>query len=109
MLPLRQHFKKCQCSRPAESLSLAKVLTSGANPTIASYNASAVNIYNATCCLVRFENKNIVLHIEKTLYPTSTLALYLVVDSTVAGLGPGANPTTSEFTYNNIKASVVVG
>jgi hypothetical protein len=28
----------------------------GANPTIASYNASAVKIYNATSSLVRFEN-----------------------------------------------------
>jgi hypothetical protein len=31
----------------------------GANPTIASYNASVVNFYNATGSLVRFENKNI--------------------------------------------------
>jgi hypothetical protein len=29
----------------------------GANPTIASYNASAVKIYNATNTLVRFKNK----------------------------------------------------
>jgi hypothetical protein len=32
---------------------------SGANPEIASYNASAVNIYNATSSLTRSENKNI--------------------------------------------------
>jgi hypothetical protein len=32
-----------------------------ANPTIASYNASAVIFYNATSSLVRFENKNIYL------------------------------------------------
>jgi hypothetical protein len=31
----------------------------GANPTIASYNASAVNINDATSSLVRFENKKI--------------------------------------------------
>jgi hypothetical protein len=31
----------------------------GPNPTIASCNASAVKIYNATSSLVRFENKNI--------------------------------------------------
>jgi hypothetical protein len=30
-----------------------------ANPTIASYNASIVNFYNATSSLARFENKNI--------------------------------------------------
>jgi hypothetical protein len=32
---------------------------SGANPTIASYNASVVNFYNATSSLARFKNKNI--------------------------------------------------
>jgi hypothetical protein len=31
----------------------------GANPTIASYNASAVNFYTATGSLARFENKKI--------------------------------------------------
>jgi hypothetical protein len=33
-------------------------LLSGANPTIASYNASVVNFYNDTGSLERFENKN---------------------------------------------------
>jgi hypothetical protein len=33
---------------------------SGANPTIASYNASVENFYNATGILARFENKNII-------------------------------------------------
>jgi hypothetical protein len=32
-------------------------LKSGANPTIASYNASVVNFYNATDYLARFETK----------------------------------------------------
>jgi hypothetical protein len=31
----------------------------GANPTIASYNARVVNFYNATDNIARFENKNI--------------------------------------------------
>jgi hypothetical protein len=31
----------------------------GANPTIASYNASVVNFYNAAGSLARFENKKI--------------------------------------------------
>jgi hypothetical protein len=35
------------------------------NPTIVSYNASAVKIYNATSSLVRFENKNIFFCLEK--------------------------------------------
>jgi hypothetical protein len=34
-------------------------ITSGANPTIVSYNTSAVKIYNATSSLVRFENKTV--------------------------------------------------
>jgi hypothetical protein len=33
----------------------------GGNPTIMSYNASAVNIYNAASSLVRFENKKNIL------------------------------------------------
>jgi hypothetical protein len=39
--------------------------TSGPNPTIASYNASVVKIYNATSRSVRFENKNIFFYFEK--------------------------------------------
>jgi hypothetical protein len=35
---------------------------SGANPTIASYNASVVNFYNVTGSLARFENKNIIVY-----------------------------------------------
>jgi hypothetical protein len=31
--------------------------TSGANPTIVSYNACVVNFYSATGSLARFENK----------------------------------------------------
>jgi hypothetical protein len=40
---------------------------SGDNSAIASYNASAVKIYNATSSLVRFENKNSLFYREKTL------------------------------------------
>jgi hypothetical protein len=36
----------------------------GVNPTIASYNASAVNFYNATGSIARFENKNILFYFE---------------------------------------------
>jgi hypothetical protein len=42
------------------------IVTPGANPTIVSYNASAVEIHNATSSLVRFEGKNIFLYIEET-------------------------------------------
>jgi hypothetical protein len=38
---------------------------SGANPMIASYNASIVNFYNATGSLSRFKNKNILFYFEK--------------------------------------------
>jgi hypothetical protein len=34
-------------------------MQSGANPTIVSYNASVIKIYNSTNSLVRFEKKNI--------------------------------------------------
>jgi hypothetical protein len=40
---------------------------SGANPTIASYNASVVNFYNAMGSLARFENKKVYLLLLKTL------------------------------------------
>jgi hypothetical protein len=46
-----------------------------ANPTIASYNASVVNFYNATGSLARFENKKYFILLWKTLWPTTTLAL----------------------------------
>jgi hypothetical protein len=36
-------------------------LVPGANPTIGSYNASAVKIYNAASSLVRFENKKLLV------------------------------------------------
>jgi hypothetical protein len=37
----------------------------GANPAIASYNASVVNFYNATGSLARLENKNIIFYFLK--------------------------------------------
>jgi hypothetical protein len=40
---------------------------SGANPTIARYNASVVNFYNATDSLARFENKKYYILLLKTL------------------------------------------
>jgi hypothetical protein len=49
----------------------------GANPTIVSYNASAVKNYNAMSSQARFENKNDFVSFEKTLYPTTTLPLLL--------------------------------
>jgi hypothetical protein len=53
---------------------LSKLFTSssGANPTIASYNAGVVKIYNTLSSLVRFEGKDIFLYILlKTLQPTT--------------------------------------
>jgi hypothetical protein len=40
-------------------------ICSGANPTIAIYNASVVKFYNATGSSGRFENKNILFYFEK--------------------------------------------
>jgi hypothetical protein len=42
-------------------------IKTGANPAIASYNAKVVKNYNANRNLVRFETKNIIIYIEKTL------------------------------------------
>jgi hypothetical protein len=39
---------------------------SGANPTIASYNASVVNFYNAIGRLARFENEKYFILLLKT-------------------------------------------
>jgi hypothetical protein len=49
--------------------------TPGAKPTIASYNTSVVNFYNATESLACFENKIILLNFEKrSSLGTTTLA-----------------------------------
>jgi hypothetical protein len=34
-------------------------------PTVVSYNASTIKIYNATSSLVRFENKKVFFHFER--------------------------------------------
>jgi hypothetical protein len=49
----------------------------GAKPTIVSYNASTVKIYNATSSLVRFGNRNIFFYFEKTLVYILCTALAL--------------------------------
>jgi hypothetical protein len=46
-----------------------------ANPTIASYYASAVEIHNAKVILVRTEIKISLFYLKKMLQPTATLAL----------------------------------
>jgi hypothetical protein len=53
------------CRRNLENLVVDRGSNPGANPTIASYNASVVNFYNATGSLMRFENKNILFYFEK--------------------------------------------
>jgi hypothetical protein len=50
-----------------------KDIKTGTNPTIVSYNASAVKTCNTTNSLVCFENKNIAFNL-KTLYPTNNNA-----------------------------------
>jgi hypothetical protein len=46
---------------PEKKLQLVSInfIYPGANPTIASYNASVVKIYSATNSMARFYNKNI--------------------------------------------------
>jgi hypothetical protein len=53
-------FEKLSSGVPNECIFHGQVIA-GPNPTIASYNASVVNFYNATGSLVCFENKNIFL------------------------------------------------
>jgi hypothetical protein len=80
-----------KCWTQARSFALrCEVLNSGANPTIASYNASAVNFYNASDSLARFENKIMLFYIEKrsSLHATYNAGV-VAVNSKVVGLAPG--------------------
>jgi hypothetical protein len=44
-----------------KAINIFELFQAGANPTIAGYNASIVNFYNATGSLARFENKKNIL------------------------------------------------
>jgi hypothetical protein len=54
-------------SNPAEGFSEFQHFNPEADPTIVSYNASAVKIYKATSDPMRFENKNRFFYFEKTV------------------------------------------
>jgi hypothetical protein len=75
----------------------------GANPTIASYNASAVKIYTTTSSLVRFENKNVFFYYEKrsSLLQRRRCGCKLIV----VGLTPALLLYLTAYIGTNLKAS----
>jgi hypothetical protein len=77
-------------------------ISPGANPTIVSYNASAVKMYTVANSLAGFENKNILFYFEKCCRLLQRWRCSCKFKK-IVGLGPGVNPTIVNYNASAVK------